>query len=211
MSTVMIVVLALVGLLLLFLILTYNRLVKLRNRIDAAWSQIDVQLRRRHDLIPNLVETVKGYAAHERETLEAVIAARRQAVDASGVEQQAQAENMLTGALRQLFALAEAYPDLKANQNFLALQEELTGTEGRIAFSRQFYNEQTLAYDNARETFPTNIVAGVFNFESREYFEAEESSREPVRVDFGQGGGTPGATGTPGPAGTAGTSGTTSA
>jgi LemA protein len=179
-----IVVLALVGVLLLFLIVTYNRLVQLRNRIDAAWSQIDVQLRRRHDLIPNLVETVKGYAAHERQTLEAVIAARRQAVDATGVEQQAQAENMLTGALRQLFALAEAYPDLKANQNFLALQEELTGTEGRIAFSRQFYNEQTLAYDNARESFPTNVVAGVFNFEPREYFEAEESSREPVRVDF---------------------------
>ena len=190
MSVVTIVILAVVGVLLLFLILTYNRLVKLRNRIDAAWSQIDVQLRRRHDLIPNLVETIKGYAAHERETLEAVVAARRQAVDATGVEQQAQAENMLTGALRQLFALAEAYPDLKANQNFLALQEELTGTEGRIAFSRQFYNEQTLAYDNARESFPTNVVAGVFNFESREYFEAEESSRAPVRVDFGQGGGT---------------------
>ncbi|MDQ3915907.1 MAG: LemA family protein [Actinomycetota bacterium] len=185
-----IVVLAVVGLLLLFLIVTFNRLVKLRNRIDAAWSQIDVQLRRRHDLIPNLVETVKGYAAHERETLEAVVAARRQAVEATGVENQAQAENMLTGALRQLFALSEAYPDLKANQNFLALQEELTGTEGRIAFSRQFYNEQTLAYDNARESFPTNVVAGVFNFEPREYFEAEESSRAPVRVDFGQGGGT---------------------
>ncbi|HYO61887.1 MAG TPA: LemA family protein [Actinomycetota bacterium] len=190
MSTLMIVVLVLVGILLLFLIVTYNRLVKLRNRVDAAWSQIDVQLKRRHDLIPNLVETVKGYAAHERETLEAVVAARRQAVDATGVEQQAQAENMLTGALRQLFALSEAYPDLKANQNFLALQEELTGTEGRIAFSRQFYNEQTLAYDNARESFPTNAVAGVFNFEPREYFEAEESSRAPVRVDFGQGGGT---------------------
>ncbi len=190
MSVVTIVVLAVVGLLLLFLVLTYNRLVRLRNRIDAAWAQIDVQLKRRHDLIPNLVETVKGYAAHERETLEAVVAARRQAVDATGVEQQAQAENMLTGALRQLFALAEAYPDLKANQNFLALQEELTGTEGRIAFARQFYNEQTLAYDNARESFPTNIVAGVFNFENREYFEAEESSRAPVRVDFGQGGGT---------------------
>jgi LemA protein len=189
MSTIVIVGLV-VGVLLFFVILVYNRLVKLRNRIDAAWSQIDVQLRRRHDLIPNLVETVKGYAAHERETLEAVVAARRQAVDATGVEQQAQAENMLTGALRQLFALSEAYPDLKANQNFLALQEELTGTEGRIAFSRQFYNEQTLAYDNARESFPTNIVAGVFNFEDREYFETEESSREPVRVDFGQGSGT---------------------
>ncbi|MDQ3952165.1 MAG: LemA family protein [Actinomycetota bacterium] len=190
MNVVTIVVLAVVALLIIFLIATYNRLVKLRNRIDAAWSQIDVQLKRRHDLIPNLVETVKGYAAHERETLEAVTAARTQAVQATGVEQQAQAENMLTGALRQLFALAEAYPDLKANQNFLALQEELTGTEGRIAFSRQFYNEQTLAYDNARESFPTNMVAGIFNFEEREYFEAEESSRGPVRVDFGQGGGT---------------------
>jgi LemA protein len=190
MSVVTIAVLAVVGVLLLFLIVTYNRLVKLRNRIDAAWSQIDVQLKRRHDLIPNLVETVKGYAAHERETLEAVIAARQAAVAANGVEKQAQAENMLTGALRQLFALSEAYPDLKANQNFLALQEELTGTEGRIAFSRQFYNEQTLAYDNARESFPTNVVAGVFNFEAREYFEAEETSRDPVRVDFGQTGGT---------------------
>ncbi len=190
MSVGLIVVLAVVAIVVLFLIFTYNRLVKLRNRIDAAWSQIDVQLKRRHDLIPNLVETVKGYAAHERETLEAVVAARRQAVEATGVENQAQAENMLTGALRQLFALSEAYPDLKANQNFLALQEELTGTEGRIAFSRQFYNEQTLAYDNARESFPTNVVAGVFNFEPREYFEAEESSRAPVRVDFGQGGGT---------------------
>jgi len=190
MSVGLIVVLAVVALVVLFLIFTYNRLVRLRNRIDAAWSQIEVQLKRRHDLIPNLVETVKGYAAHERETLEAVVAARRQAVDATGVENQAQAENMLTGALRQLFALAEAYPDLKANQNFLALQEELTGTEGRIAFSRQFYNEQTLAYDNARESVPTNIVAGMFNFEPRAYFEAEESSSEPVRVDFGQGSGT---------------------
>ena len=190
MSGLVIVILAVVGVVALFLIVVYNRLVKLRNRIDAAWSQIDVQLKRRHDLIPNLVETVKGYAAHERETLEAVTRARQQAVDASGVQDQAQAENFLTQTLRQLFAVSEAYPDLKANQNFLALQEELTGTEGRIAFSRQFYNEQTLAYDNARETFPTNVVAGMFNFEERAYFEAEESSREPVSVDFGQGGGT---------------------
>ena len=185
-----IIVIAVIALLVIFVIAAYNRLVKLRNRVEAAWSQIDVQLKRRYDLIPNLVETVKGYAAHERETLEAVIAARQTAVQATGVEQQAQAENMLTGALRQLFALSEAYPELKANENFLALQEELTGTEGRIAFSRQFYNEQTLSYDNARETFPTNIVAGIFNFEPREYFEAEETSRGPVRVDFGQGGGT---------------------
>ena len=174
----------------LFLILTYNRLVRLRNRVEAAWSQIDVQLRRRHDLIPNLVETVKGYAAHERETLEAVTRARQQAVAAQGVEEQAQAENILTGALRQLFAVSEAYPDLKANQNFLALQEELTGTESRIAFSRQFYNEQVLAYDNALETFPSNLVGGAFKFQPKEYFEAEEGTREPVRVDFGQGGGT---------------------
>ena len=174
----------------IFLIATYNRLVRLRNRVEAAWSQIDVQLRRRHDLIPNLVETVKGYAAHERETLEAVTKARQQAVAATGVEEQAQAENMLTATLRQLFAVAEAYPDLKANENFLALQEELTGTESRIAFSRQFYNEQVLAYDNALETFPSNLVAGAFSFKAKEYFEAEDGSREPVRVDFGQGGGT---------------------
>jgi LemA protein len=165
-------------------ILIYNRLVRLRNRIDAAWSQIDVQLKRRYDLIPNLVETVKGYAAHERETFEAVTKARQQAVDARGIEQQAQAENFLTQALRSLFAVAEAYPQLQANQNFLALQEELTGTEGRIAFSRQFYNEQVLAYDNAIEVFPTNVLAGAFNFGSRPYFEAETASREPVRVDF---------------------------
>ena len=179
-------------LLVLFVIATYNRLVRFRNRIEAAWAQIDVQLRRRHDLIPNLVETVKGYAAHERETLEAVTRARQQAVQAQGEgpETQAQAENFLTQTLRQLFAVAEAYPDLKANENFLALQEELTGTESRIAFARQFYNEQVLAYDNALETFPSNIVAGAFNFEAKQYFEAEEDSREPVRVDFGQGGGT---------------------
>ena len=179
----------LVVLLIIFLITTYNRLVRLRNRVEAAWSQIDVQLKRRHDLIPNLVETVKGYAAHERETLEAVIQARQQAVAATGVENQAQAENMLTATLRQLFAVAEAYPDLKANENFLALQEELTGTESRIAFSRQFYNEQVLAYDNALETFPSNTVAGLFNFEPKVYFEVEEAQRDAVRVDFGQGGG----------------------
>lgn len=203
------IVLGLIVLIVLFVVVAYNRLVRLRNRIEAAWSQIDVQLKRRHDLIPNLVETVKGYAAHERETLEAVTRARQQAVAAGGVEESAQAENILTGALRQLFAVAEAYPQLRANENFLALQEELTGTESRIAFSRQFYNEQVLAYDNARETFPTNLLAGAFNFQEKPYFEIEEASREPVRVDFGQGGGTgaPGTgagAGTPGP-GTPGT------
>ena len=184
-------------LLVLYAIFSYNRLVQLRNRIDAAWSQIDVQLRRRYDLIPNLVETVKGYAAHERETLEAVTKARQQAVQAQGIEEQAQAENMLTQALRQLFAVAEAYPDLKANQNFLALQEELTGTEGRIAFARQFYNEQVLSYDNVTEQFPTNIIASTFSFTPKPYFETEdEVSRQPVRVDFGQGNKAPPAEGT---------------
>ena len=184
------IIIGVVALLVIMLIVTYNRLVRLRNRIETAWAQIDVQLKRRHDLIPNLVETVKGYASHERETFENVTKARQQAVAATGAEGQAQAENMLTQALRQLFAVAEAYPDLKANQNFLALQEELTGTESRIAFSRQFYNEQVLSYDNAIESFPTNVIAGAFNFEPKPYFEAEEQSREPVRVDFGQGGGT---------------------
>ncbi len=190
------VIIGIIVLLVLFLVVGYNRLVKLRNQVEAAWSQIDVQLRRRYDLIPNLVETVKGYAAHERETFEAVTAARQQAMSAEGVENQAQAENMLTQTLRSLFAVSEAYPDLKANQNFLALQEELTGTEGRIAFSRQFYNERVLAYDNSLEQFPSNLLAGMFNFEPRAYFEAEAASREPVRVDFGQEGGA-----TPPPAG----------
>ena len=185
------VIIAVIALVIVFLVFGYNRLVRLRNQVEAAWSQIDVQLRRRYDLIPNLVETVKGYASHERETLEAVTRARQQAMSAEGVEDQAQAENMLTQTLRQLFAVAEAYPDLKANQNFLALQEELTGTEGRIAFSRQFYNERVLAYDNALEQFPSNVLAGAFNFDPKGYFEAEEVSREPVRVDFGQGGGGP--------------------
>jgi LemA protein len=178
------IVIGVIALLIILLVVLYNRLVRLRNRIDAAWSQIDVQLRRRYDLIPNLVETVKGYASHERETFEAVTRARQQAVDARGIEDQARAENVLTQALRSLFAVAEAYPQLQANQNFLALQEELTGTEGRIAFSRQFYNEQVLAYDNAREVFPQNILAGAFNFSPRPYFEAETASREPVNVDF---------------------------
>lgn len=177
-----------------FLIATYNRLVQLRNRTEAAWSQIDVQLKRRYDLIPNLVETVKGYAAHERATLEAVIQARQQAVNATGIENQAQAENMLTQALRQLFAVAEAYPDLKANQNFLALQEELSATEGRIAYARQFYNESVLAYDNALERFPSNVVAGMFNFKPSAYFEAEAQSRENVTVDFGSAAGATAAT-----------------
>lgn len=168
----------------LYAIVAYNGLVRLRNRIDNAWSQIDVQLRRRYDLIPNVVETVKGYAAHEQETLEKVVSARNAGIRAEGVPAQAQAENVITGALRQLFALSEAYPDLKANQNFLALQEELTGTEGRIAYARQFYNDTVLSYNNKLQTFPGNIVARAGSFEAREYFESDEGSRGPVRVEF---------------------------
>ena len=168
-----------------YLAMTYNRLVRLRNRVETAWSQIDVQLKRRYDLIPNLVETVKRYASHERETLEGVIEARQQAIAAPDVQQQAQAENMPTGMLRQLFALSEAYPDLKANENFSQLQAELTQTEEQIAFARRYYNERVLGYDNSIEMFPSNIVAGMFGFEEKPYFEAETESREAVQVDFG--------------------------
>lgn len=163
----------------------YNNLVTQRNRIENAFSQIDVQLKRRADLIPNLVETVKGYAAHEKETLERVIAARNALVKAGGnVQAQAQADNVLTGALKSVFALAESYPDLKANQNFLGLQEELTGTETKVAYARQFYNDSVLKYDNALGVFPSNIVAGMFNFHPKPYFEAPAGDRDPVRVQF---------------------------
>jgi LemA protein len=174
-------------LLVLLVILIYNSLIRARNRVDNAWSQIDVQLRRRYDLIPNLVETVKGYAAHERQTLEAVTSARANAMDAQQrgtVGQQAQAENALTGALKSLFAVAEAYPDLKANQNFLQLQEELTSTEDRIAYARQFYNDSVLNYNNSIQVFPKNILAGMFNFEKREFFEGEPEAEGPVKVEF---------------------------
>jgi LemA protein len=162
----------------------YNRLITLRNRVENAWSQIDVQLRRRYDLIPNIVETVKGYAAHEKDTLERVIQARNVAMAAQGVEQQSQAENMLTGTLKSLFALAEAYPDLKANQNFLMLQEELTGTEGKIAYARQFYNDSVMSYNMATQQFPANLIAGMFGFSERPYFEIEAEAKEPVKVQF---------------------------
>ncbi|MBD3367254.1 MAG: LemA family protein [Candidatus Eisenbacteria bacterium] len=167
-----------------FLIMTYNRLVVLRNRIENAWSQIDVQLKRRADLIPNLVETVKGYAAHEKEVFQRVTEARSALMHAEGVRDQAEANNMLTGALKSLFAVAENYPELKANQNFMMLQEELSGTESKIAYARQFYNDSVLTYDNMREKFPSNIVANMFGFAEREYFAVEESERGPVSVDF---------------------------
>jgi len=179
-----IVVIVIIVVVALIFVTSYNGLVRLRNRIDNAFSQIDVQLERRHDLIPNLVETVKGYAAHERETLDSVVAARNQAVSATGPAQQAQAENVLTGALRQLFAVAEAYPDLKANQNFLQLQEELTSTEDRIAYARQFYNDAVVKYNSKIQSIPSNIIAGMFNFHEREYFEGEEEARSVPRVQF---------------------------
>ena len=163
----------------------YNTLVSKRMRCREAWSQIDVQLKRRHDLIPNLVETVKGYAAHERETLEAVIAARNTAAGAQGVEQQAQAENMLTGALRQMFALSESYPTLKANENFAQLQEELTATENKIAFSRQHYNDSVSQMNVAVQKFPNSMVAGMFGFTTEPFFELENAAERAVpQVSF---------------------------
>lgn len=162
----------------------YNRLIALRNRIDNAWSQIDVQLKRRYDLIPNLVETVKGYATHEREVFEKVTEARSRAIAAGSVDEQSRAENQLTQTLRSLFAVAENYPELKANQNFLLLQEELSGTESKIAFARQFYNDTVYRYNTSIQSFPGNVVAGIFAFRERAYFEAEPESRGPVRVEF---------------------------
>ena len=179
------VLLVLLVLIAIIVIGIYNGLVRLRNAVKNAWSQIDVQLKRRHDLIPNLVETVKGYAGHERETLEAVIQARSAAVSAKGVGEQAQAESNLSGALGRLMLIVEQYPDLKANQNFLALQEELTSTENKIGFARQFYNDSAMGYNNKREMFPSNIVAGMFNFEKAEFFEIEDAAERAVpKVQF---------------------------
>ncbi len=183
----MITLIAIIGLVIILALIFagyYNRLVSLRNRIDNAWSQIDVQLRRRYDLIPNLVETVKGYATHEREVFEKVTEARSRAISAGGVAEQAQAENQLTQTLKSLFAVAENYPDLKANQNFLLLQEELSGTESKIAYARQFYNDSVYQYDTAIQSFPGNVLAGMFGFKERQYFEAEPESRGPVKVAF---------------------------
>jgi LemA protein len=165
-------------------VLVYNRLVRLRNRTENAWSQVDVQLRRRYDLVPNLVETVKGYAAHERATFEGVTRARAAAEATRGVAEQAQAEDVLTAALRQLFAVAEAYPELRATENFQALQGQLTDIEGDIAIARQVYNDAVLTYTNAIQTVPSNIVAGLFRFGPRDYFEIEEPARQPVQVEF---------------------------
>lgn len=177
-----VIALVLVGLFALY----YNRLVRLRNTGDQAWSDIDVQLQRRYDLIPNLVETVKGYAAHEKTTLENVIKARQQAVQITGdVEKKAEAENMLTQALRQLFAVAEAYPQIKANENFMTLQNQLAEIEEQIQLSRRYYNAVVRDYNNAVQSFPSNVVASVFGFKTRQYFEIEEPSiRQAPKVQF---------------------------
>jgi len=179
------IILAVVALLVVLVIVLYNGLVRSRNQVDNAWSQVDVQLKRRLDLIPNLVETVKGYASHEKSTFEAVINARSAAMAAAPTPgAQGQADNVLSGALRQLFALSEAYPDLKANQNFLAMQEELTSTESRVAYARQFYNDSVLGYHNKLDTFPTVLVAKMGNFPRREFFEAEDAARTAPTVKF---------------------------
>lgn len=179
------IIIAIVVVIVLWLVGTYNRFVSLRTRIDNAWSQIDVQLRRRFDLIPNLVETVKGYAAHERGTFEEVTKARAAMADAKTVPEQAQAQNMISSALKSLFAVAENYPTLKANENFMMLQEELAGTENKIAYARQFYNDTVAAFNAMTQMFPANVVAGMGGFKAREYFEIEEpAARGPVQVSF---------------------------
>lgn len=169
----------------LVFVVLYNGLVKQRNNCDKSWAQIDVQLKRRHDLIPNLVETVKGYAKHEQGTLDQVIKARNMAMSASGVHDTAEAENMLSGALKSIFALSEAYPDLKANTNFLELQEELTSTEDRVAYSRQFFNDAVLHYNNKIQTIPSNIIAKMFSFAEREFFELDvPEARQAPKIEF---------------------------
>ncbi|HUU38748.1 MAG TPA: LemA family protein [Candidatus Desulfaltia sp.] len=180
-----VIMLVIIGVVIIAAIGIYNALVVLRNRCENAWSQVDVQLRRRYDLIPNLVETVKGYAKHEREVFEKVTQARTSAINAGSVKDQAQAENMLSGALKTMFAVAENYPELKANQNFLMLQEELAGTESKIAYARQFYNDTVMKFNAKQQVFPSNIIANTFGFKERDYFEiGEAEAKEPIKVSF---------------------------
>jgi len=182
--TIVYIVVAIVILVLVWAIAIYNRFIKLRTRSNEAWSDIDVQLKRRYDLIPNLVETVKGYVEHESETFQKVTEARTAAMNAGTIAEQAGAENMLTGALKSLFAVSESYPDLKANQNFLELQRELSDTENKIQAARRFYNTNVRDLNIGIETFPQNIVANMFKFEKKEFFEVEESEKETVKVNF---------------------------
>jgi LemA protein len=180
-----IIILVIIVALTLFLISIYNALIRLRNQVKNAWSQIDVQLKRRHDLIPNLIETVKGYMKHERDTLENITRYRSQAMEAGSVGEKSKAEGLLSGALGQLRVQIENYPDLKANQNFLSLQEELTATENRISFARQAYNDQVLFFNNKIQMFPSNIVAGMFGFKIEEFFQIEDQREKEVpKVSF---------------------------
>ena len=179
------IVIGIIVLLILMIVGVYNAIIMLENRVQNAWGQIEVQLKKRHDLVPNLVETVKGYMTHERDTLERVIQARNASVHAGSVPEAVASENMLTGALRQLFALSEAYPDLKANQNFLQLQNDLTGIENKIAYTRQAYNDAVLQYNNKVETFPGVVVAGLMGKTEKAMFEIEDATqREVPRVSF---------------------------
>lgn len=179
-----IILIVIVVLIVLFVINTYNTLVGLRNKVKDQWAQIDVQLKRRFDLIPNLVETVKGYAKHESGTLEAVVKARNTYLSANTPEAQMKADGELTQAITKLFALTEAYPELKANENFKQLQSELTSTEDKISYARQFYNDIVMKYNNKIEMFPSNIVAGMFNFKTQAFFEVNEEERQNVKVQF---------------------------
>jgi LemA protein len=180
----MLIVLGVIVVVVVILVLLYNRLVSIRNQVDNAWRQIDVQLKRRHDLIPNLVEVVKDYMSYEQETLQKVIEARNMAVKATTPAAAIAAENTLTGAMGRLFAVMENYPDLKANQNVSRLMEELTGTENKIAFARQFYNDSVMSLNNAVQTFPSNLIAGPFNFKIGTYFEVPETEKEAPKVDL---------------------------
>ena len=185
MVALLIIVLAIAAILVFYLVGMYNSLVGLRNQVKNAWAQIDVQLKRRHDLIPNLVETAKGYMQHERGTFEAVTNARSKAMSAESVGDKSKAEGELSGAMSKFFLVVENYPDLKANQNFLALQEELTSTENKIAFSRQAYNDSVLFYNNKIQMFPSNIIAGMFGFLQSEFFQVEDKGdREVPKVSF---------------------------
>lgn len=181
----MIITLVVLGLLFLVIILMYNKLVTLRNSVKNNWARIDTQLQRRYDLIPNLVETVKGYAAHEKEVFESVTQARSAFLNSNSVQETAAAENMMAGALKSLFAVAENYPQLQASQNFMMLQEELAGTENKISYARQSYNNAVMDYNTSTEIFPTNIIANLFNFKPAEFFEVEnEEARKAVKVSF---------------------------
>lgn len=178
------IIIAVIAVLIIALAAAYNGLVRSRNKVNNSWKQIDVQLKRRHDLIPNLVEMVKDYMSYEQEVLQNVTKARSEAMQAQGPADSARAENVLSGALKSLFAVAENYPDLKANQNVSQLQEELTSTENKIAFARQLYNDLVMDFNNKVQTFPSNVVAGAFGFKAREYFEVPEEEKEPVKVNL---------------------------